>query len=502
MNRRLFVQVAAPALLTGLVLIGTSAGSAWSIHRLQRNLGAILSDHVASVEASLDLENSMRQLRYHSLLYLNRPSRKGLEQIENDEAAFQLAFARADEAAVTDVERDFIRRIGTGYRHYEQEMTRLRDEVARTGPRTDFAELARTHPIRHIVQPCQEMGRFNRRQLEQTVEESEAISARAGVVVVLLGLAGPLGGLIAGYGIARGLARSLTRLQVRVRDVVNRLEGPAPEGNIRLTLAADGDPGSMERQLQQVVPHIEAVMERLQRQHREMQRAEQLAAVGQLAAGVAHEVRNPLTGMKLLVEAALRPSRPRQLCEEDLRVIHGEIVRLEEIVRHFLDFARPPTPVRQPLDLRRVVDRPLDLVRVRADRQGVRITAERGEAPLPVAVDPGQMHSIVVNLLLNALDAMPGGGAVAVQLDRHGDEARLRVCDNGPGLPPQVLDRLFTPFVSTKATGTGLGLSLARRIVEDHGGRIEAANRPEGGACFTIHLPLSEEGDHAGASGH
>jgi signal transduction histidine kinase len=113
---------------------------------------------------------------------------------------------------------------------------------------------------------------------------------------------------------------------------------------------------------------------------------------------------------------------------------------------------------------------------------------------VPVSLDAGQFGTVLVNLMLNALDAMPRGGDLRVEVEADGRECRLRVRDTGPGIAPEIAGRLFTPFASTKPTGTGLGLSLSRRIVEEHGGTITAANGPEGGACFTITLPQSVEG--------
>jgi signal transduction histidine kinase len=240
-------------------------------------------------------------------------------------------------------------------------------------------------------------------------------------------------------------------------------------------------------------------MERLRRQHWDMLRAEQLAAVGQLAAGIAHEVRNPLTGMKLLVEAALRPGSRSTLTEEDLRVIHGEIARMEETVQNFLSFARLPAPRRQVCDLREVAARSLDLTRARAIRQGVAVEVDTPAEPLRADLDPAQLHQVLVNLLLNALDAMPRGGRLGLTLRAVNQECQCIVSDTGPGIAAEMQGRLFTPFASTKATGTGLGLSLARRIVEEHGGHITGNNRREGGARFTIVLPrvLGAERDHA-----
>jgi signal transduction histidine kinase len=204
--------------------------------------------------------------------------------------------------------------------------------------------------------------------------------------------------------------------------------------------------------------------------------------------------------MKLLVEAALlRPRRDHQpfLSEEDLHVIHGEITRLEEIVQHFLDFARPPALRLERADLRELTRRPLELIRARARQQRVTVDVALPEDPVTVRADPGQVHTVVVNLLLNALDAMPRGGRLRLAVSAEpGGEARLEVRDTGPGIAPDLSGRLFTPFATTKATGTGLGLSVSRRIAEQHGGRIEGGNSPDGGACFAVELPLADGPDH------
>jgi signal transduction histidine kinase len=506
MNRKILFQVAAPALVIGLLLVGTCVVGAWSIQRLHDNLSRILSRNVASLQAALELENSLRQLRYHSLLYLTGPTDASLQQIEQDEHHFEAALQQAREAAHTDTAHDLLTQIERGYRQYHQEMAQLRDEVARHGPKTDFQQLALSHPIRHVVTPCQELRAFDKAQVQNTVAESEQVSRQGRWALLLLGIAGPLGGGLLGYGIVRGLNLSIARLRLRVHDVVHRLRAPLPVAPVgtsaepakssddlidvgSLTVASDGDLADLDRQLAHVLRRVEEVMERLRRQHWDMLRAEQLAAVGQLAAGVAHEVRNPLTAMKLLVEAALRPGPRGGLTEEDLRVICGEIVRLEETVEHFLSFARLPHPKREICDLRYTIGSSLELVRTRAQRQGVEIETVVPPEPIPVDLDAGQFHQVVLNLLLNALDVMPRGGRVTLRLETSRELARLSVLDTGPGIAPEMVGRLFTPFASTKPTGTGLGLSLARRIVEEHGGSITGGNVPAGGASFTILLP-------------
>jgi signal transduction histidine kinase len=246
---------------------------------------------------------------------------------------------------------------------------------------------------------------------------------------------------------------------------------------------------------------VKRQQELLRQQQQQVLRAEQLAAVGRLATGIAHEVRNPLTAIKLLVEGALRPHAPRPLNREQLTVLHGEIVRLEHTVQEFLDFARPPKLCRRTADLREVVEQAASLVRPRAQRQGVHLQTHVPGQPVPAEVDPGQFGAVLVNLFLNALDAQPGGGAVEVNWEPRPGEVRLAVSDSGPGIRPDILAQLFTPFFSSKPTGTGLGLCISRRVVEEHGGRIAVVNRQEGGVSVRIVLPASSapspEVDHA-----
>jgi signal transduction histidine kinase len=249
------------------------------------------------------------------------------------------------------------------------------------------------------------------------------------------------------------------------------------------------------------------VAEKMRRHQHEMLRAEQLSAVGQLAASVAHEVRNPLTSVKLLVESALQGGDRRRLNDDDLQVIHGEIVRLEQTVQNFLDFARPPTLRRSEFDLRELLAQALDLVRARARQQAVVLAVHTPLVPVQADGDASQLCTVFVNLFLNALDAMPDGGELRIDLDSSfGGEIHLDVADSGAGIAPEIAARLFTPFASTKATGTGLGLSISRRIIEEHGGRVTAANRPEGGACFHIVLPataaVSRKAHHVQVAGY
>src|SRR5579885_390887 len=488
MNTHLLLRVTAPAVAVGLVLLGACLVSVRYIHRLQRNLADALSENVSSLQAAQEMEIRVRQLRFHALLYLMDPAPGRLALIEEDQERFEQALAQAWESADTPEEQELMQEIKARYADYRREQEGLRAAVQGGQPITDPLQVADTHSLRHVIDPCHELFRINKERLAQAADDSQRVSHEGYLAMLVLGLAGPIGGLAIGFGMARAMKQSIYRLSVRVQDMAQRLNEKVASVNV----VADGDIRSLDRQMQHIVHQVEAVAQRVQQQQHELLRAEQLSAVGQLAAGVAHEVRNPLTGIKLLVEAALRPNNPHPLDQEDLRVIHTEVARLEKTVQSFLDFARLPAPQKAPCDLREALWQARDLVRARARQQHVALAVETPEQPVVADVDRGQLGTVLVNLFLNALDALPGGGRLEARLEAPADgTARLAVCDSGTGIAPEVAGRLFTPFATTKPAGTGLGLSLSRRIIEEHGGAIRADNRPEGGACFTITLPLS-----------
>jgi signal transduction histidine kinase len=255
---------------------------------------------------------------------------------------------------------------------------------------------------------------------------------------------------------------------------------PFPEGDVHFAQAvANVVATAMERHRNEE-----------QLRERQMVRAEQMAAIGQVAAGVAHELRNPLTSIKGLVQVNLREAKARGLPADDLRVIEHEIRRMERTLQTFLDFARPPHPHRRRFDLAEMAERVFALVGGRARKQRVALRFLHPDGPTFVNGDEDQLQQLLLNLVLNALDAMPHGGTLEVDLRPPRDgHVELFARDTGPGIAAHILPKVFETFVSSKETGIGLGLPVSRRIAEDHGGGLTAYNLPAGGACFVLRLP-------------
>jgi two-component system sensor histidine kinase HydH len=237
--------------------------------------------------------------------------------------------------------------------------------------------------------------------------------------------------------------------------------------------------GALERR-----SHLERDRERYE------QRVEQMMALGQVAAGVAHELRNPLTAINGLVQVNLRKMTSQGVPSEDLGVIDHEIRRMERSLQIFLDFARPVEPNRRRLVIAPIVEQVSALIAGRARKQNVSFRFLQPDAPVWVEADHDQIEQLLLNMILNALDAMPDGGAVEIDLRPPRESwVELYVRDTGPGIASHILPKVFEAFVSSKETGVGLGLPVSHRIAEDHGGALSAYNLPGGGACFLLRLP-------------
>lgn len=246
---------------------------------------------------------------------------------------------------------------------------------------------------------------------------------------------------------------------------------------------------------------IVAIFEDLTEQRRleaEVRRNDRLRVLGQLSAGVAHEIRNPLTGIATSAEVLAGKLGKDEDKAKYIRAIMDEINRLNGIIRNLLDFARPPKPRIAPCSLPEVVDRVFSLLADEAARKGVVLEANEKPEVLYCEADPGQLSQVLLNIVLNAIQACGKGDKVKLDVTRgkaadpaYAKTVRIDVIDSGPGVPKEIRGSLFDPFVTTKSRGTGLGLAISQQIMEEHQGRItcEFLDR---GTRFSIHLPQTE----------
>ena len=234
-----------------------------------------------------------------------------------------------------------------------------------------------------------------------------------------------------------------------------------------------------------MVEQLRESREEIERLHRtQMSRAEHLATLGELAAGLAHEIRNPLAGIAGVIEIIgrdLPSTSPARAVVKDVRL---EVAQINHILTDLLQTARPHPPEIRPSDLNTTVEHAVMLARQQAISKPIQIELQKNRRLPEVEHDSDQIHQVLLNLLLNAMQAIETAGKVRVELSELDGNAAISVTDTGRGISPEHLPNIFRPFYTTKGNGTGLGLSLARRIVEEHHGRIEVTSEVGKGTKF------------------
>ena len=286
------------------------------------------------------------------------------------------------------------------------------------------------------------------------------------------------------------LAYLIQRPMVELQERIERVA----EGDLHAAVSFDrrnDEIGDLGRNFNRMVVQLRESREEIERLHRtQMSRAEHLATLGELATGLAHEIRNPLAGIAGVIEIVgrdLPSTSPAKAVVKDIRL---EIAQINRILTDLLETARPRAPEMRLSDLNTTVEHAVMLARQQVLSKPIKIEFHRSELPLEVEHDGDQMHQVLLNLLINAVQAIEGEGKVMVETDRQNDMAIVSVADNGRGIAPHHLPNIFRPFYTTKGNGTGLGLSLARRIVQEHDGRVEVTSELGVGTRFTVALPF------------
>ena len=228
--------------------------------------------------------------------------------------------------------------------------------------------------------------------------------------------------------------------------------------------------------------------------------SEKLAALGKLSAGIAHEIRNPLTSIKILIHSLVDEKATDSSREKDLAVIESEIERVNQIIKQFLDFARPRPPSLELLDVQKVLEETIALLIYEIEARAILLEKQYAPKLPPLPMDREQMKQVFLNLLLNAIQAMNQSGKLKVSIAyRHslpgiqgGPSVEISFQDSGKGIPEELKTRIFEPFFSTKEEGVGLGLPIAQRIIKEHGGEIRLESSLGEGTIVYLTLPLKE----------
>lgn len=449
------------------------------------------------------IENATSELdeliKLHQVEILREHLLVSVKGVQTDLTLRDTPYARTADAIVSHAVRmDKLARGCFECHHSEEVTARLNDLKGRM---EDY-KLALSRVVTYLANP----ERLNAEkdaalrageELTQTVKEmvaltdrhlarhTRAVLARISTTKFLLFLLVGTGPLLSA-GLAYMYIRSLTKPVSELLAATRRLKG----GDLDHRIAG------LEDEFGELASSFNEMAGSLKDQMVKMQRTEQMVVAGELAAGLAHEIKNPLAGIKVAMEVL---SGDRDMSEENRTVawkVTDEVRRLEVLMKSFLNFAKPPKPQFDNLDVNRIVETAVGFY-VRhhpSDAKsgtGIRIVKELDGRVPPIPADLMQLQQVLLNIILNAVDAMPGGGILAIRtlFDPPSESVEIAISDTGKGIEPGMEEKIFQPFYTTKRKGTGLGLAICKQLIEQHGGTISAGANPGGGTVFRIVLP-------------
>jgi signal transduction histidine kinase len=298
------------------------------------------------------------------------------------------------------------------------------------------------------------------------------------------------GALLICVAVIMVLAVYVRRPMLELQDKIARVRLGDMDASVGFASRND-EIGDLGRDFNDMVVQLKDSREEIQRLHQtQMSRAEHFATLGELAAGLAHEIRNPLAGIAGVIEIIGRDLPPNSPARSVIKDAKEEALQINRILTELLEIARPKPPQFRVGDMYSTVEHAVMFARQQAITKRIVVELEIEDVIPPVEHDPNQINQVLLNLLLNAIQSMDKPGVIRVSLESDEDDVLITVADEGKGIPPEHLPNIFRPFFTTKGHGTGLGLSLARRMVEAHGGHIDVTSVVGKGTQFRVRLPV------------
>jgi signal transduction histidine kinase len=481
LRHRIYVLLALLVLITflgGLIMV-------WYTYRMEGLLSEIIDQNLAAFNSAEELETALVNQKGFVTYYFLDGDPEWLKQLGEYRQIFRERLKEVRALGLKEKEKQALDRIESEYNQY----IASKDQVIalyQAGERESGARLHKKvrDQFFKIIALCDQFKDLHQQRIEQsrrislTQAKNLRIVAGTAMLTVLI-----LGVLLAVVLISHVLGP--------IRSLVGESDEKSRSGK------SDNEVMALSRRVHGLMEDIDQTHSELEKSRETLLQSEKLALVGKLAASMAHSIRNPLTSVKMRLFSLDRTLDLSATQKEDFDVISDEIRHIDTIVQHFLEFSRPPKLKMQKVSPSEVVDMTLQMLKHRLESYDVEIKLDRRQ-PLPeIQADPEQLKEVLVNLIVNAYEAMERSGTIEIQEQEieAASESRMimiNLTDNGPGIPEAIKDKVFQPFYSTKEEGTGLGLSICARIIEEHGGTLELTSVEGKGTTFTIKIPVEE----------
>ncbi len=478
-------------LVTGVIALAllTSVVAVWSSRRLGAELQATFDHSLPSVRAADELMISLLEQRgLVKAFILDNGDHRWLDGLHEPKANFEYWFNQARTTAESDREHQILDKLGQAFREYDTRRDQVLDlyEAGQAEQAKEMLLRDVTHEFRNCFELCKQFFAVNVELIERRATQSRKQARWAmGIVFFCVACTAGLGGLFL-WVLVAGVLLPLRRMAADAREVTGLANGAGDE------LATIG------AHLQSLMSDVTDTRSSLEQSRSRLANAEKLAVVGKLAAGVAHEIRNPLTAVKMWLFSLQRNLNGNPETNHAFGLISAEILRLENIIKNFLEFARPPRLKILREFLPPMIDDALQFLTPRLDERRIALNWEPPADLPPALIDADQFRQVLMNLLVNALEVTPAGSRISISAQAESDGKGgpvlvVSIRDAGPGIPDDVRTRIFEPFFTTKDDGTGLGLSVAARIMGDHGGRLMLESTGGGGTTFAVWVPAAPQ---------
>lgn len=466
-------------------------------YKLQKETETYIESARIAVDDAKEMENELTAIKGLTYTYLVNKSDKWIDSLKHHRAKFSIHLERARLGATNQEEKTLIQQISALFSNYEQNILMAISHYRRNELTTANALLLHSAQdlLGTIQQKTDEFIHINKKAAglyEKQLSNTNAIILK---ILISLGIGGISAGLLIGWLLTKMLFSPINQLILKVRSASGEtlLE--------KVKLNASNDISELEERIKELIDRMNKANEDLSRNQELLQHSNKHAALGKIAPTTAHEIRNPLAAIKMLVYSIKEDSDISESVKDDLEIISGEIHRLENFTKDFLRFAKPSDPVMEVVNPISSLREVIQLLKPRFKKNSIVLTEDYAVSDCHVMADSGQLKQIYLNIILNAVDIMPNGGMLTIQSDfvsennQHEQENqpdffRLQFLDTGPGIPSAILHNLFEPYIKKSDMGVGIGLSISQSIAKSHGGWITATNQQNGkGATFNLFLP-------------
>ena len=464
-------------------------------NRMQQNTHRILEENVSSLKAAEELEIALLDMKGFTANYLLDGQQYWLVEFTDKQASFIKWLNDAQKITHTLEEEKILDEIHVLFQNYinYQRQVVLHSQQGNNQKAHDILTEQMRDTFNLIYEKCEELLFINEKLMYNTSLLIEKDNITFNRLMYGIGITGILLGLALGLLLARSITHPIYELVLKVK-------GATHNGIVeKVNIANETELEHLDKYVRNLIEKINEVNKDLERSQQMLIRSEKLAALGKMAAGLAHEIRNPLTAVKMLIFSLQNEVTGDSQLSNDFAVIVKEIDRIENFIQNFLDFARPPKPNFSFTDVNETVKQTLNLLSPQIKNAKLELVENLNTSGVMVYSDREQLKQVLVNIIMNAIQTMPTGGKLNVATSTDGESQdlstylKIKISDTGTGISHEMLDSIFDPFVTSKEDGVGLGLSIAHQIIANHGGWIEATNNKDKGATFIINLPLRKK---------